>query len=128
MHRRTITGAGVVGLAMVLSAAATAPRASQGGELREFTVVAERFKFTPDRLEVNQGDRVRVTVRSADSTHGWEVKAFDLDLLAKKGGRPETSEFVADRAGTFPINCSEYCGKGHDTMKGVLVVHPRGGR
>lgn len=94
--------------------------------VREFTVVAERFKFTPERIEVNQGDTVRLTVRSADGTHGWEVKEYDIDILARKGGRPETQEFVADRAGSFPIGCSEYCGRGHKQMKGVLVVNPGG--
>jgi len=131
MHRWTKTGVTGASLTIVLAAAALAARAgstSGQGEVKEFTVIAERFKFTPNRIEVNQGDKVRVTVRSADSTHGWRVKALDLDLLAKKGGKPETFEFLADRAGTFPIACSEYCGKGHDDMKGVLVVHARGER
>ncbi len=92
--------------------------------VRQFEVVAERFAFTPERLEVNQGDRVRVTVRSTDGTHGWAIEALDVDALARKGGRPETVEFVADRAGSFEITCSEYCGRGHKRMKGVLVVNP----
>jgi heme/copper-type cytochrome/quinol oxidase subunit 2 len=33
-----------------------------------------------------------------------------------------TVRFVADKAGTFEIACSEYCGKGHKKMKGQLVV------
>ena len=94
-------------------------------DVKEVTVVAERYKFTPERIEVNEGDRVRITVRSADSTHGWEVKALGLDLLARKGGKAETAEFVADRAGSFPIVCSEYCGRGHKRMKGLLVVLPK---
>ncbi len=130
MHRRMTTGAAVGALALLLAAAAVAarPGPAPAGELKEFTVIAERFKFTPHSLEVNQGDTVRITVRSADSTHGWRVKALDVDLLAKKGGKPETFEFVAERAGNFPIACSEYCGKGHDNMKGVLIVHARGDR
>ncbi len=94
--------------------------------VREFVVVAEKFAFTPERIEVTQGERVRVTVRSADTTHGWAIEAFDVDVLARKGGRPETVEFVADRAGTFEITCSEYCGRGHKRMKGVFVVKPAG--
>jgi cytochrome c oxidase subunit 2 len=129
MHRRTRTGAAVGALALLAAAAVAArPGPAPAGELREFTVIAERYKFTPNRLEVNEGDTVRVTVRSADNTHGWKVKALDVDLLAKKGGRPETFEFVADKAGTFKIACSEYCGKGHDDMTGVLVVHARGAK
>ena len=33
-----------------------------------------------------------------------------------------TIEFVASAAGEFPILCSEYCGDGHEDMKGMLVV------
>lgn len=129
MLRGMVAGAGVAALAVLLEGAVPLERAaSQDGAVKEFTVVAERFKFTPNRIEVNQGDTVRVTVKSADNTHGWQVKALDVDLLAKKGGRPETFEFVADKAGTFPIVCSEYCGKGHEDMKGLLVVHARGQR
>jgi len=128
MHRRTKTGAAVGALSLLAAVAVAARPGAPAGELKEFTVVAQRFKFTPNSLEVNQGDTVRITVRSADSTHGWQVKALDVDLLAKKGGKPETFEFVAERAGNFPIACSEYCGKGHEDMKGVLVVHARGDR
>ncbi|MBP1634395.1 MAG: cytochrome c oxidase subunit [Acidobacteria bacterium] len=124
--------AGLRALAILLAALSLTPVAAHPRTppatraVREFTVVAERFMFTPDRIEVNQGDTVRVTVRSADGNHGWEVKAFDVDIFARKGGQPETREFVADKAGTFPINCSEYCGRGHKQMKGVLVVNPGG--
>ena len=93
-------------------------------DVKDVTVVAERYRFTPERIEVNEGDTVRVTVRSVDSTHGWEVKALGIDLLARKGGRAETAEFVADRPGSYPIVCSEYCGRGHKRMKGLLVVLP----
>jgi heme/copper-type cytochrome/quinol oxidase subunit 2 len=34
---------------------------------------------------------------------------------------------VAERAGEFPIKCTEWCGRGHKRMRGVLVVHPRAG-
>ena len=124
-----MTRGAITALALLAAAAIPAPpRAAppQGGEVKEFTVIAERYKFTPDRIEVNRGDTVRVTVRSVDNTHGWQVKDLKIDLLAKKGGKPETLEFVADRAGSFPINCSEYCGRGHERMKGLLVVIERG--
>jgi heme/copper-type cytochrome/quinol oxidase subunit 2 len=42
--------------------------------------------------------------------------------LIPKVREPVTVEFVADRAGTFDITCSEYCGTGHRAMKGKLIV------
>ena len=117
--------------AVLLALAATVGIASseaarQMPAVKEFDVVAERFTFTPQRLVVNQGDTVRIRVRSADVTHGFEIKKLDVDDLVPKGGRLVTFEFTADEAGTFPITCSEYCGRGHEKMKGVLEVQPAG--
>jgi cytochrome c oxidase subunit II len=95
------------------------------GEPKVFEVVARRFDFEPATIEVTEGDRVRLVVRSADGPHGVEIKAFKVKKAvprAKPGDAPITIEFVATSAGEFPILCSEYCGNGHEDMKGTLVV------
>ncbi len=91
--------------------------------VKEFSVEARRFEFVPNRLEVNQGDHVKVTIHSADGTHGFEIKQFGIKEKAKRGGEPVTVEFDATRPGTFEIKCSEYCGRGHSHMTGTLVVN-----
>ena len=98
------------------------------GEPKVFEVVARRFDFEPATIEVTEGDRVRLVVRSADGPHGVEIKAFKVKKAvprAKPGDAPITIEFVATNAGEFPILCSEYCGNGHEDMKGTLVVKAR---
>ena len=80
------------------------PRA-QAVEPRVIEVVARRYAFEPDVIEVIVGERVRLMVRSADGLHGLEIKKFKVS----KDGR-------------FPILCSEYCGDEHDSMRGTLVV------
>jgi len=92
--------------------------------VREIEVTAERFRFIPDLIEVTQGERLRLIVKSADWTHGVEIKAFDVRKEIPKGGESVVIEFVAERAGTFEIACSEYCGKDHSKMKGKLIVKP----
>ncbi len=94
--------------------------------VKTFEVVAQRFSYTPDRLEVTRGDHVRLTVRSADGKHGLAIKKLKLDVVVPKGGQPVVLEFDADQAGSFPITCSEYCGRGHSQMKGLLVVNESG--
>ena len=39
-----------------------------------------------------------------------------------KPGKTTTVEFLADKQGEFTIFCSVFCGSGHPTMKGSLVV------
>ena len=89
---------------------------------REIPVVAKRFTFEPARIEVTEGERVRLVVSSEDGVHGVEIKKFKVNKKVPRGGEKITIDFVASASGEFPIVCSEYCGKGHEEMKGTLVV------
>jgi cytochrome c oxidase subunit II len=87
-------------------------------------VTAKRFAFEPERIEVTEGDRVRLVVRSADGIHGIGIKQFHVEQKIPRG-ETVTIDFVASTAGEFPVLCSEYCGKSHEDMKGTLVVRVR---
>jgi cytochrome c oxidase subunit 2 len=95
-------------------AAASAPR--------EIPVVAKRFTFEPARVEVKEGERIRLVVTSEDGVHGLEIKKFKVNKKIPRGGDKVTIDFVASAPGEYPILCSEYCGNGHEDMKGTLVV------
>jgi cytochrome c oxidase subunit II len=102
------------------------PMTADARHVASIEVVAKRFSYTPDRIEVTRGDHVRLTIRSADGTHGLAIKKLKLEVQVPRGGAPVVLEFDADQAGQFPITCSEYCGKGHSDMKAVLVVNEPG--
>jgi len=72
-------------------------------------------------VEVTEGERVRLVVKSGDGVHGVEIKKFKISKKVPRGGEV-IIDFVASAAGDFPILCSEYCGDGHEDMKGLLVV------
>ena len=95
-------------------------------EPREIPVVAKRFAFEPSRVEVTEGERVRLVVTSADGVHGVEIKKFKVNKKVPRGGDKVTIDFVAGAPGEYPILCSEYCGNGHEEMKGTLVVVANG--
>ena len=92
------------------------------GEPKTIEIVATRFTFEPSRVEVTEGERIKLLVKSGDGVHGFQIKKFKIDKKVPRGGEPVTIEFVATSAGEFPILCSEYCGDGHEDMKGMLVV------
>lgn len=132
MLAQSLLGLAVVtaNLAVFVTAAPAgrpAPASHAALDVKEFTIVAARYSFTPDHIEVQQGDRVRITVRSADGTHGFTIKKLNVDTEVPRGGEPVTVEFVADRAGVFTISCSHYCGLGHSHMRAELVVNQGGG-
>jgi len=121
--RSTLLGA-VCLLALPASPAAPrpVPTAAQAAEPRTIEVVVRRFAFEPAEIQVTTGERVRLLVRSADGLHGIEIKKVKVAKEIPRGNKPVTIEFTADEAGRYPILCSEYCGDGHDDMKGTLVV------
>jgi cytochrome c oxidase subunit 2 len=116
----------MVALAGLLSPVARGARKDRGPAVRTFEITASRFKFDPAVIEVAEGDQVRLVLRSADSLHGLAIKELKVKVKIPKGGDAALTTFVASRAGTFEITCSEYCGLGHRTMKANLVVTPVG--
>ena len=94
-------------------------------EPKVIEVVARKFEFEPSHIDVDEGDHVRLVVRSGDGVHGIAIKKFRVNKLIPRGGKPVTIDFVASAAGTFPIVCSELCGDGHEDMTGTLVVRAK---
>ena len=88
-------------------------------------MTAKRFAFLPEQVEVAEGDEVTINVRSADGTHGIEIEKLKVKKAIPRGGEVVTLSFTAPAPGRYVIKCSEYCGRGHDDMKSVLVVAAR---
>jgi cytochrome c oxidase subunit 2 len=107
--------------AMVFVSADIRPSA-QTDEPRVIEITARRFAFEPAEVEATVGEHLQLVVRSADGVHGLEIKKLKIKKEVPRGGEPVTIDFTATTEGTFPILCSEYCGKGHTDMTGVLIV------
>jgi cytochrome c oxidase subunit 2 len=123
--RAVIYAVAVVGTALLLGATLSSqarqdPATASAPRIIE--VVAKRFTFEPSRIEVAEGERVQLSVRSADGVHGFEIKKFRVNKIVPRGGDAVTIHFVASAAGTYEILCSENCGDGHESMAGTLVV------
>ena len=98
------------------------PGASDGaGTARVINVELFRFGFDPDPLVLKKGERVKLLLRTRDVGHGFRVAEYGIDVAVNPGETKEYS-FVADKAGTFTIQCSVPCGPGHKEMKGTLIV------
>ena len=120
--------AGASVLLVCVGVVASPAAARQNPEPRVIEVVAKRFAFAPSRIEVTEGETVRLVVRSGDGIHGLQIKKFNVSEEIRRGATPVTIEFTANAVGEFEIACSEFCGKGHEEMRGKLVVLPRGAR
>ncbi|RME30705.1 cytochrome c oxidase subunit II [Candidatus Woesearchaeota archaeon] len=96
-------------------------RGPEGVEEKEIELTARNWEFIPNTITVKEGDYVSLKITSEDVTHGFSLPAFGINEQLEPGKTVEV-EFVADKKGTFPFACSVYCGRGHGSMTGKLVV------
>ena len=94
---------------------------ASGGTVKEFTIEASQFTFSPDIITVNKGDTVKIILVNKDTSHGIAIPDFGVSLKVGAGEQAST-EFVADKAGEFTFFCNVFCGDGHKGMKGKLIV------
>lgn len=109
--------------ALSLAAQESTP-ATAGGDTIQMT--AKKYEFSPAVITVKQGQHVKLVITATDRDHGFKLAAYNIDQRLEKGVATPV-EFTADKAGTFPFECSVVCGLGHHRMKGKLVVEPASG-
>jgi cytochrome c oxidase subunit 2 len=72
-------------------------------------------------LEFKKGETYRVHLSSMDWMHGFSLQPTNLNLQVHPG-----YEFVVTltptETGEFGVVCNEYCGIGHHTMLGKILV------
>jgi nitrosocyanin len=102
--------AAVVAVALILFAGPG--RAAAADPDLTLTVVNVEYEGTkiwlPSPLIVKKGQRVRINlinkVPTDPNQHGFAIAAFGVAAVVTRG-EPQTVDFVADRAGLFPITC-----------------------
>ena len=109
--------AGVTG---PVGAGILAPRPDAPSE-QVVQIVARKFAFTPERVEVKKGIPVVLEISTRDVEHGFSIPDFNV-RTAVEPGEVRRVRFTPDRAGTFDFLCDVYCGSGHEEMSGTLVV------
>ena len=90
-------------------------------DAKEITITAQKYEYDPAVITVKQGEHIKLVIMALDHDHGFKIDAFHIDRLLKKG-ESTTIEFTPDTTGTFPFQCSHFCGLGHKGMKGELIV------
>jgi cytochrome c oxidase subunit 2 len=74
-----------------------------------------------DELHVPVGVPVRLVLASQDVIHDFFIPAFRIKQDVVPGSYV-TEWFNATRVGSYHLFCSQYCGSGHSTMVGTVVV------
>ena len=85
-------------------------------------MVAERFTFTPSRIEVPVGTTVEIRIRSEDTDHGFHIVGGRNVVIPKRRRGEAVVVFEADEPGEYRFECSKLCGAGHHFMTGEIIV------
>ena len=104
------------------------------GAVKNFTMVAKKneWRFVPDQIEVEQGDKVNITITNEDDyDHGITIEAFGISQRIPAKSTIKIS-FVATQVGDFTYFCSVPCGegvvngekRGHFDQFGKITVRP----
>jgi nitrous-oxide reductase len=105
----------------------TEARVERHGTVVDVYMTEVRSHFRPDIVTVNQGDTVRFHItnleQTPDATHGFGIGEYNVNLSIEPG-RTTNVTIVADKAGTFPYYCTEFCSALHLEMMGYLLVKP----
>jgi cytochrome c oxidase subunit 2 len=58
---------------------------------------------------------------SLDRLHGFNCPGLGIRTDIQPG-KVNRLQFTPDKTGTFPFHCDNFCGTGHEGMRGTLTV------
>lgn len=104
----------------------TEPRISQlDDNVYQVYMLAQMWNFEPSEIYLPVGAEVDFYLSSKDVVHGFHIADKNVNMMAVPGGINKTST-VFNEPGIYPIVCHEYCGSGHQHMRGEIIVnHPQ---
>ena len=112
----------LIGLAVAFAAATLGRFGSSAQGIELIARQPAAGGWSRERIVVNQGERVRLRIRSEDVVHGFAIGRLGVDAGPIEPGKMTTVEFVADRAGEFTFYCTMWCDPNHARMRGILEV------
>jgi len=84
-------------------------------------VVARRFTYSPDVIELQLGVPAIIELTSADRDHGFSVPDLGIRIDVEPG-KTARVRVVPEKVGTFDFHCDVFCGSGHEEMAGRIMV------
>ncbi len=72
-------------------------------------------------LELEKDQSYRIHLTSMDWQHGFSLQPVNINLQVLPGYEMVVT-MAPDKAGDYAIVCNEYCGIGHHTMLGKIIV------
>lgn len=87
----------------------------------EAYLIGQTWSWTPAEIRVPAGSTVTFFLTSVDVQHGFMVWDTNLNVMVLPGQVSKVT-ITFEKPGEYPYICNEYCGIGHQTMAGKLIV------
>ncbi|HEY8485152.1 MAG TPA: cytochrome c oxidase subunit II [Longimicrobiales bacterium] len=87
----------------------------------EAVIVGRAWVFDPAVIEVPAGAEVTFTATSADVIHGFNIATTRVNMMLIPG-QVTRMVYRFRSPGEYLLICHEFCGIGHHTMAGKVVV------
>ena len=102
----------------------------KGNEVHVY-MTSIRSHFTPDNIEgARVGDNIYFHVTNLeqdwDVPHGFAVKGANNAELLIMPGETQTLKWVPEKAGVYPMYCTDFCSALHQEMQGYIRVSAAG--
>jgi cytochrome c oxidase subunit 2 len=111
----------LVSVTAVAAGAAALLRIDALAAPRVIRIHARRFVFTPNRITLAPHERVQFELTAEDTLMGFSIPQFGVRADVPPGTVVKLTAEAGD-AGTVPFLCDIFCGSGHETMNGVIIV------
>ncbi|MDX1395538.1 MAG: cytochrome c oxidase subunit II [Gemmatimonadota bacterium] len=92
-----------------------------GGGRYEVVLLSQAWGFVPNEVRVPAGSEVTFIATSVDVLHGIHVDGTRVNMMLIPG-QVSRNTYVFENPGEHLLVCHEYCGIGHHTMSGRVVV------
>ncbi|MEO6919706.1 MAG: cupredoxin domain-containing protein [Collimonas sp.] len=118
-HKRRLLLAGVA--AGGLAAATGLALAQSQPQERVIKIVAKKFDYTPGEIRLKKNVPVTLEFTTLDVVMGFSLPDFALrtDILP---GATSRLRFTPDKSGQFAFHCDVFCGSGHESMTGTVII------
>ena len=87
----------------------------------EAVVIARAWSFEPMELRVPANTEIVFTATATDVIHGFNIEGTRLNMMLIPG-QVSRNTYTFDEPGEYLLICHEYCGLGHHTMAGRIIV------
>ena len=92
-----------------------------GGGKYEAYITGQTWTWNPKEIRVPVGSTVTFFITSKDVQHGFMLWHTNLNVMVIPGQVSKVT-ITFEKPGEYTYICNEYCGIGHHTMAGKVIV------